>query len=180
MTARTLASVGVVVAVVSFLGSGRGFGQTPSGYKAPRTAWGDPDLQGIWPGTAMVGVPIQRSPEFGTRNVLTDQEFTARRAAAERQNEEDNAEFDIDNVPQEVIARGTVGGPVSPPPHWLERGEPSRQASLIVDPADGRMPRADSRRPRRATRRGRRAAAGAGPRTPTRTAATTTAASPAD
>jgi hypothetical protein len=29
---------------------------------------------------------------------------------------------------------------VSPPPHWLERGEPQRQASLIVDPPNGRMP----------------------------------------
>jgi hypothetical protein len=29
---------------------------------------------------------------------------------------------------------------VSPPPHWLERGQPQRQASLIVDPPNGRMP----------------------------------------
>jgi len=29
---------------------------------------------------------------------------------------------------------------VSPPPHWLERGKPSYQASLIVDPPDGRIP----------------------------------------
>jgi hypothetical protein len=28
----------------------------------------------------------------------------------------------------------------SPPPHWLERGLPSRQSSLIIDPPDGRMP----------------------------------------
>src|SRR5262249_51792119 len=28
----------------------------------------------------------------------------------------------------------------SPPPHWLERGDPQRQASLIVDPPNGRMP----------------------------------------
>jgi len=29
---------------------------------------------------------------------------------------------------------------VSPPPHWLERGSPQHQASLIVDPPNGRMP----------------------------------------
>ena len=29
---------------------------------------------------------------------------------------------------------------MSPPPHWLERGKPQYQASLIVDPPDGRMP----------------------------------------
>jgi hypothetical protein len=122
-------------------GATRTAGPRPTGtYVVPRTAWGDPDLQGIWPGTAMVGVPLQRAAEFGNRNVLTDAEFAARQAAAARQAEADNAEFDIDNVPADVVAMGTVGGPVSPPPHWLERGEPSKQASLIVDPPDGRMP----------------------------------------
>jgi hypothetical protein len=29
-------------------------------WRVPRTPWGDPDLQGIWPGTAMMGVPIER------------------------------------------------------------------------------------------------------------------------
>jgi hypothetical protein len=109
-------------------------------YKAPRTAWGDPDLQGVWPGTDMVGVPLQRAASFGERNLLTEQEYQARQVAAARQNDEDNAEFDIEAVTSEQEARGTVGGPVSPPPHWLERGKPSYQASLIVDPPDGRMP----------------------------------------
>jgi hypothetical protein len=106
----------------------------------PRTPWGDPDLQGVWPGTDFVGVPLVRADSLGTRNELTDTEFTARLAAAQRQTEDDNAEFDINNVPPEVVARGTVGGPVSPPPHWLERGKPSRQGSLIVDPLDGKLP----------------------------------------
>ncbi len=35
---------------------------------------------------------------------------------------------------------GDVGGPTSPPPSWLERGEPSRQSSLLVDPPDGKLP----------------------------------------
>ena len=33
-----------------------------------------------------------------------------------------------------------MGGVTSPPPHWLERGVPSRQSSLIVQPTNGRMP----------------------------------------
>ncbi len=93
-------------------------------YKAPRTPWGDPDLQGVWPSTDMVGVPLQRASNFGERNLLTDEEFRARQAAAARQTDEDNAEFNIDAVTSEQEARGTVGGPVSPPPHWLERGKP--------------------------------------------------------
>jgi len=109
-------------------------------YKAPRTPWGDPDLQGVWPSTDMVGTPLQRPSSFGARNVLTDEEFKARQAAAARQTDEDNADFNIDKVTSEQEARGTVGGPVSPPPHWLERGTPTYQASLIIDPPDGRMP----------------------------------------
>jgi hypothetical protein len=52
----------------------------------------------------MVGVPLQRAPEFGTRNHLTEDEFKARQAAAAKQAEADNVDFDIDNVPPEVVA----------------------------------------------------------------------------
>jgi hypothetical protein len=127
----------VLVALAVAPVAGRSANKT---YNVPRTAWGDPDLQGVWPGTDMVGTPLQRAASFGDRNVLTEEEYQARQAAAARQNDEDNAEFNIESVTPEQEARGTVGGPVSPPPHWLERGKPSYQASLIVDPPDGRMP----------------------------------------
>jgi hypothetical protein len=108
------------------------------GYAPPRTPWGDPDLQGKWPGTAMVGVPMQRAPELGTRNWLTDEEYAERVARSEQQHETDLADFSLETADE--TPGGAVGGPVSPPPHWLERGVPQRQASLIVDPPDGRMP----------------------------------------
>ena len=41
----------------------------------PRTADGHPDLQGIWPGTAMVGTPLERDKTLGTRGFLTEDEF---------------------------------------------------------------------------------------------------------
>jgi hypothetical protein len=107
-------------------------------YSPPRTPWGDPDLQGKWPGTAMVSVPLQRDPTLGTRNELTDEEFAQRVAQFERQRDLDNADFALEDAAKTPV--GTVGGAVSPPPHWLERGEPQRQSSLIVDPPDGRMP----------------------------------------
>jgi hypothetical protein len=107
-------------------------------YTVPRTPWGDPDLQGTWPSTHMVGVPVQRDEKLGLRNVLNDEEFADREARAARQTEQDNADFDIESAKSAPI--GEVGGPVSPPPHWLERGAPQRQASLIVDPPNGRMP----------------------------------------
>ncbi len=49
-------------------------------------------------------------------------------------------DFDLEKPPAEIVALGDVGGVTSPPPHWLERGLPSRQSSLIVDPPDGKMP----------------------------------------
>jgi hypothetical protein len=132
--ACALATLFAGLAVVSVAG------QQGQGAVVPRTAWGDPDLQGIWPSTHMVGVPFERPDEFGQRRLLTDAEFGARQKQAARQAELDTADFNIEAPSAEIIAMGDVGGPTSPPPHWLERGEPSRQSSLVVDPPNGRLP----------------------------------------
>ena len=110
---------------------------TDDAYRPPRTSWGDPDLEGKWPSTNMAGVPLQRPESFGTRNALTDAEFAERQAQATRQVEQDNADFDFENP---SVPFGQVGGGQSPPQHWFERGETQRQASLIVDPPNGRLP----------------------------------------
>jgi hypothetical protein len=114
--------------------TGRG---SETAYRVPRTSWGDPDLEGIWPGTRMGAVPLQRPESFGTRNVLTDAEFAEREAQLARQSIQDLADFDPENP---SIPFGQVGGGQSPPQHWFERGDAQRQASLIVDPPNGRLP----------------------------------------
>ena len=130
LTSATLVITGVVVVAQTPRPS------TPSkpAYTSPRTPWGDPDLQGVWPGTSMMGVPQERPRALGDRLTLTDEEFAARLAQAKRQADADGEEF---------AAPRTVGGPpgnTGGPGHWGERGRPQRQTSLIVDPADGRMP----------------------------------------
>jgi hypothetical protein len=77
-----------------------------------------------------MGVPMQRPVDFGDRNTLTDTEFARREAQARAQAEADAQEF------------ATPGAPVGlgPPSHWTERGKPTRQASLIVFPENGRLP----------------------------------------
>jgi hypothetical protein len=100
----------------------------------PRTPWGDPDLQGIWPSIDMQGTPLERPANLGQRAVLTDEEFAARESQSRRQ-----AGLDAETV---VVQRPRPDGRpgTGPPSHWGERGKPTRQASLIIDPPDGRLP----------------------------------------
>jgi hypothetical protein len=74
----------------------------------------------------MIDVPFERPASFGTRATLTEAEFAQRAAAIREQTASD--------------AGGAPGAGVNPPSYWLERGAPSRQASLIVDPPDGQLP----------------------------------------
>ena len=111
-----------------------------AGYKAPRTPWGDPDLQGVWNGNDLQGVPTARAATVGTRMLLNDDEFRQRVAQRDRTVETDNLDFDLEES-EKFDAMGAVGGPVSPPPHWLERSKNvSRLSSFLIEPADGRMP----------------------------------------
>lgn len=116
----------------------------------PKTPWGDPDLQGVWPATALVGVPMERPPQFGTRAFLTEQELAQKEAFAKKQDEIDTAAF---ATHEPLIGRGGVfikceddpercanGVRIGPPNYWDERGTPNRRTSLIVDPPDGRIP----------------------------------------
>ncbi len=140
---RIAASVVIAVALAPVAASTQttpASGENARTYTVPRTPWGDPDLQGIWPGTDMVGVPFERPERFGSRLYLTDAELKEREQLAAKQQELDVLEFDLQKPPAEIVALGDVGGVTSPPPHWLERGVPSRQSSLIVQPANGRMP----------------------------------------
>ena len=99
-----------------------------SSYTPPRTPWGDPDLQGMWPGN--MGVPMQRPKSMGERTALTDEEYAQRVAQAQRAAAADNEE----RAPKDA----KVG--IGPPSYWTERGKPTRQASLIIDPPDGHIP----------------------------------------
>ncbi len=97
----------------------------PGDYRPKTTAWGDPDLRGRWPIDHLNGTPLQRDPAQGDRVFLTEEEMAARRqrveAAAARYENEDS---------QDRLGQG----------HWVEMGVASRRTSLIVSPANGRLP----------------------------------------
>src|SRR5438477_10715144 len=107
-------------------------------YKAPRTPWGEPDLQGVWSSSAELSVPFERNPAYGDRQWLTEEEFTQRLKQTTNQLDSDNAEFNIETA--DTRNAGAVGSATSPPPHWLERSEPSRRTSAAIDPPDRRVP----------------------------------------
>jgi len=111
-------------------------------YKVPKTPWGEPDLQGTFNANDLQGVPMQRSQSVGARYRLNDNEFGQRVAQRDQNVADDNSdEFTLERADEFEAKFGTVGGAVSPPPHWLERSRNvSRVASYVIEPADGRIP----------------------------------------
>jgi hypothetical protein len=116
--------------------------QARSTYAPPKTAWGDPDLQGIWPSTDMVGVPFERPANMGERTEVTEEEYKAR-LKQQQSREEADAETTVSTAPRQ-------GDGTGPPSHWLEWGKATKQASLIVEPLDGRLPSTTPEAERRA------------------------------
>ena len=51
-------------------------------WKAPRTAWGHRDLEGVWTSDVMRGIPTSRPAAEADREFLTPEEF-ARRAGGD-------------------------------------------------------------------------------------------------
>jgi hypothetical protein len=97
-----------------------------------RTAWGDPDLQGEWTAEGEYGVPFERPPQFGTRQMLTDEEYAKRLEDVRIRDERDLAPVDV--------LSGKVDAPNAPIPHWREYNTTSRKTSLVIDPPNGRIP----------------------------------------
>jgi hypothetical protein len=97
-----------------------------------RMPWGDPDLQGEWTSEGEYGVPLERPPQFGTRQFLTDAEYAKRLDEVRVRDARDLAPVDV--------LSGKVDAPNAPIPHWREYNTISRRTSLVIDPPDGRLP----------------------------------------
>jgi catechol 2,3-dioxygenase-like lactoylglutathione lyase family enzyme len=91
-------------------------------YVVPRTPWGEPDLQGIWTADAAHGIPLERPANLDTGEVVSAEEAEARRE------------------------RGTLRSIWGYDREWRDttlgyvRHETLRQAQMIIDPPNGRLP----------------------------------------
>jgi len=119
--AITAAAIGAVVAVL-------GTQTSAQGPAALKTAWGEPDLQGIW--TVEYDTPLQRSPRFANQESFS---------------EEQRAEFDRvrsqNRGRDERGARGSeldVAGAYNDEFGAMKRT--GKRTSALIDPPNGRIP----------------------------------------
>jgi hypothetical protein len=92
-----------------------------------RLPWGDPDLEGIWTNATLT--TLQRAPELGTKAFFTPEEA----AVWEKQR------IQATNADRPLRA-GEVGAYNDAFFERGTRGVKSRRTSLVIDPADGRIP----------------------------------------
>jgi len=97
----------------------------PTTYKPKKTAWGEPDFRGMWPIDHLGGLPLQRTAEQGNRVFLNDEEFADREKRMEKSRNAAEAETKANKL--------GMG-------NWVEMTGAGRRTSLLVDPANGRLP----------------------------------------
>ena len=111
-----------VLSLVAWLAVAQAQTALTGGSTAPRTAWGDPDLQGVWSYASLTR--LERPVELADREFFTPEEAAARNAATS-----------IDRPPRP----GDTGNYNA---LWFDRGkiDSKLRTSLIVDPPNGRLP----------------------------------------
>ena len=104
--------------------------QTDGGKMSPRTPWGAPDLQGVW--NIAAGTPLERPAELAGKEFFTDDELAR---ATEQVKERTSADRRDDTASLTDLRREHND-------FWFDKRDAplTRRTSLIVDPADGRLP----------------------------------------
>jgi hypothetical protein len=128
-TIRTIGAVFAVAAGIALLNTLPVTAQREAPAKSgqtPKTAWGHPDLQGVW--DFSTNTPLQRPPELKDKAEFTDAEIAARldqlQKARAKQDSSKTREGDT----------GTYNR------FWVDEPKVTKQTSLIIDPKDGRLP----------------------------------------
>jgi hypothetical protein len=131
-------------------------------YKAPRTALGQPDLQGVWTNATIT--PLSRPAKYGERAVLTPEEAAAMERATAAQVARADAPTDpnlkvSDLKNADCGADGISGFNCGYNQGWKDPGEKvvdlagEKRTSIIISPKNGQFP-AMNRTAGRGARRG--------------------------
>ncbi len=133
--AKALALIGVSVVVAAAVLSA----QT---YTSPKTPWGHPDLQGIYSNDDETGTPMERPAQFAGKTLADITPEELQKIVKER-----NEQF------VEGVSGTEFAGGLRPPAHLIfdTFDRKNSRAWLVVDPADGRIPRRTDAAPRRRT-----------------------------
>jgi hypothetical protein len=97
----------------------------PTDYVPKKTAWGDPDLRGTWPVNDVAELPVNRPDQYGNRFWKTDEELAGEQARTQ----------DLETRYKREEQEETIGTG-----HWIEYLGGARRTSMVVDPADGKLP----------------------------------------
>jgi hypothetical protein len=139
---RTALALAVAIAI---LAAGLMHAQAPartaraSSYSAPRTPWGDPDLQGIYTNSNESGTPLARPPEFAGKKPedVTPEEMA--RLAKERAAR-------IEKTAQ-IIGATEDNNTGAGPTHWYENYNPRNSRPwMVLDAPDYQVPPTHRRR----------------------------------
>ena len=139
-----------------------------SSWTAPRTPWGDPDLQGTFTNSSESGIPMERPAEFAGRRLEDVKPEELAKLIQQRA------------ARQEKVAE-TIGGSSendtgAGPPHWYENYNASNsRAWMIQDGPDYKMPATTDEAKKRAPGRVARGSSGSSRRCACRAAASPTA-----
>src|ERR1700686_5538853 len=125
---KKAAAVGAVVALLGTQASAQNpAASVTTPLEAPKTPWGEPDLQGIW--TAEFDTPLQRPAKYA------DQEFFTEAQRAELDKARSATLVDVrakHGTEADVAGTDNAGG--------FSKKRTGARTSLIVDPPNGRIP----------------------------------------
>lgn len=132
--AVTTVAIAVAVAALASTLDGQTPPQAPASV-APRTPWGEPDLQGIWDSKMIT--PMERPEKFADKAFLTDEEVAALEAGAAQSvvgkgrdvRADAGTEEDVEGAYNNIFSTGQGTKYIR-----------SKRSSLIIDPPNGKLP----------------------------------------
>ena len=139
MSYRYLAPVGAVAVLVVMVSSG--VAPTAVQTAVPRTAWGQPKIQGIWDFRTIT--PLERPEELAEQEFLSEEEVASLEQGVIEQNLRLLNRSAERTTVSDQVDRREDGTPGFYNNFWLDLGTRAvgtRRTSLIVDPPNGQIP----------------------------------------